>query len=33
MNVPDTAHWYHLAYMVATLVYVGYIASLWWRKR
>ncbi len=33
MTVPDNAYWYHLAYVVAALVYGSYIISLWWRKR
>lgn len=32
-TVPDTAYWYHLAYGVSVVVYGGYIASIWWRRR
>lgn len=30
---PQDAFWYHLAYTVAGVVYTGYAASLWWRRR
>lgn len=30
---PDTADYYHAAYIVAGLLYSGYVASLWWRAR
>jgi hypothetical protein len=33
MSIPDTAFWYHTAYSVATVVYLGYIVSLWRRRR
>jgi hypothetical protein len=30
---PDTTGYYHAAYVVAGVWYVGYVASLWWRAR
>lgn len=30
---PKDAFWFHLAYVVVSLVYGGYIVSLWWRGR
>jgi len=33
MNPPDNAGWYHAAYIVAALMYVGYIVSLRWRRQ
>ena len=30
---PDTDAWYHAAYVVAAVAYIGYIASIWWRRR
>jgi hypothetical protein len=30
---PDNSYWYHLAYTVAGVVYVGYAVTLWWRRR
>jgi hypothetical protein len=33
MKIPDTAFWYHTAYTVASVVYIGYIVSLWRRRK
>lgn len=30
---PDTAPYYHAAYVAAALFYGGYVLSLWWRAR
>lgn len=30
---PDNATWYYAAYCVTVVVYVGYAASIWWRRR
>jgi hypothetical protein len=30
---PDTSAYYHAAYIVAGVIYVGYVVSLWWRAR
>lgn len=30
---PDTAFWYHLAYVLVAVIYGGYALSLWWRRR
>lgn len=30
---PNDAYWYHLAYVVAAVVYGGYALSLWLRRR
>jgi len=32
-ETPDTAAYYHAAYIIAGVVYAGYVASLWWRAR
>lgn len=31
--MPDNAIYYHAAYVVAGLLYGGYVMSLWWRAR
>jgi len=31
--MPDTTVYYHAAYVVAGVLYVGYVLSLWWRER
>lgn len=31
--MPDTASYYHAAYIAAGVLYVGYVLSLWWRAR
>ena len=31
--MPDTAAYYRAAYVVAALLYGGYVLSLWWRAR
>ncbi len=31
--MPDTAAYYHAAYIVAGGLYTGYVLSLWWRAR
>ena len=31
--MPQNEGFYHAAYIVAVVVYGGYIASLWWRAR
>jgi len=34
MSVPaDTRGYYHAAYVVAIVLYTGYVVSLWWRAR
>lgn len=33
MRFPEDAYWYHLAYIVAAVIYGGYAVSLWWRRR
>jgi hypothetical protein len=30
---PDTTGYYHAAYIVAGILYTGYLVSLWWRSR
>ena len=30
---PDTAFWYHLAYVLVAVIYGGYALSVWWRRR
>lgn len=30
---PDTASYYHAAYIAAGVLYGGYVLSLWWRAR
>ncbi len=30
---PDTSAYYHAAYVAAAILYVGYVATLWWRYR
>jgi len=30
---PDTGSYYHAAYVIAGLLYAGYVLSLWWRSR
>ncbi len=30
---PNDAYWYHLAYIVAAVVYGGYALGLWLRRR
>lgn len=30
---PDTAFWYHLAYVLVAVIYGGYALSLSWRRR
>ena len=30
---PDTTGYYHAAYIVAGILYSGYLVSLWWRSR
>jgi len=30
---PDTRSYYHAAYVIAGLLYGGYVLSLWWRSR
>lgn len=32
-GIPDTASYYHAAYIVAGVLYTGYVLSLWWRAR
>ena len=31
--MPDTMRYYVAAYGVASLLYAGYVVSLWWRAR
>ena len=31
--MPDTVAYYRVAYVVAGVLYAGYVASLWWRAR
>ena len=31
--MPDTAGYYHAAYVAAGALYAGYALSLWWRAR
>lgn len=31
--MPDTAAYYHAAYVIAGVLYTGYALSLWWRAR
>jgi hypothetical protein len=31
--IPENASYYHVAYIVAAVLYTGYVGSLWWRKR
>ena len=31
--MPDTYFYFVCAYVVAGLLYVGYVTSLWWRSR
>ena len=31
--IPDNAIWYHLTYAIVAVMYGGYAASLWWRRR
>lgn len=31
--MPDTVAYYRAAYIVAALLYMAYVASLWWRAR
>lgn len=33
MMPPKDAFWYHLAYIVAAVIYGGYAISLRWRRR
>lgn len=33
MTVPQNAFWYHVAYAAAIVIYAGYAASIWWRRR
>jgi hypothetical protein len=30
---PENAGYYHAAYVVAVVLYVGYAWSVWWRRR
>jgi hypothetical protein len=30
---PDTSAYYHAAYVIAGVLYVGYVVSLWWRGK
>lgn len=30
---PENSGWYHAAYIVAVVLLVGYVLSLWWRAR
>ena len=30
---PNTFAYYHAAYVVAGVLYAGYVVSLWWRAR
>ena len=30
---PDTRSYYHAAYVIAAVLYTGYMLSLWWRAR
>jgi hypothetical protein len=30
---PDTAAYFHAAYVIAGVLYAGYAVSLWWRAR
>jgi hypothetical protein len=30
---PDTGGYYRAAYVVAVVLYTGYVVSLWWRAR
>jgi hypothetical protein len=30
---PDTSFYYYAAYVIAAVLYGGYVASLWWRAR
>jgi hypothetical protein len=32
-SAPDTTGYYHAAYIVAAVLYSGYLVSLWWRAR
>jgi len=31
--MPDNGGYYHAAYIIASALYVGYVASLWWRSK
>lgn len=31
--MPDTAGYYHAAYVAGAILCAGYVASLWWRAR
>jgi len=31
--MPDTSAYYHAAYVLAGVLYGGYVLSLWWRAR
>lgn len=31
--MPDTSFYYYTAYVIAGVLYGGYVASLWWRAR
>ncbi len=31
--MPDTSFYYYAAYVLAAVVFGGYVASLWWRAR
>jgi hypothetical protein len=31
--MPDTSAYYHAAYVVAAVLYAGYVLSLWWRGK
>ena len=31
--MPDTAAYYHAAYIAGAILYGGYVLSLWWRGR
>jgi hypothetical protein len=31
--MPDTASYYHAAYVAAAILYIAYVTSLWWRGR
>ena len=31
--MPDTSFYYYAAYVIASALYGGYVASLWWRAR
>lgn len=30
---PDTSVYYHVAYVIAAVLYASYVVSLWWRSR